>query len=158
MTKKLLIISDSHGNNEIIEKIIKKEKPEIIIHAGDYCTNEEWMNTHITYYVDGNNDYHNKRSLLFNIFNYKFYLLHSDELFSFNQITYENRLINLAKENQVDVLIFGHTHVPYIKDDIKPYLINPGSLSYPRQSNGNKAYVIALVSWNQIKFELKTIK
>ena len=45
-------------------------------------------------------------------------------------------------EEKVDVVMFGHTHVPYI--DIGPDLtiLNPGSLSFPRQEGRKGSYMI----------------
>ena len=51
-------------------------------------------------------------------------------------------LKKVALENQVDVVMFGHTHVPFI--DIGPdiTILNPGSLSYPRQADRKPTFLL----------------
>jgi len=48
---------------------------------------------------------------------------------------YDDRMLYLAREKSVKVLVSGHTHIPRIlkKDGI--YLINPGSAAGNRESN-----------------------
>ena len=45
-----------------------------------------------------------------------------------------------AKKKGADIVMFGHTHVPLIKkiDDVT--LINPGSITIPRQSGRRPSY------------------
>lgn len=52
------------------------------------------------------------------------------------------RLKYLAEENQCIAVCFGHTHVPVCEKEDGIYLINPGSLSRPRDgSNGSYAVI-----------------
>ena len=41
-----------------------------------------------------------------------------------------------------DVVMFGHTHVPLIKEKKDMLLLNPGSISLPRQSGREKTYIV----------------
>lgn len=42
--KKVLSVSDTHGVNERWLKIIDLEKPDIILHSGDHCTEKNlWI-------------------------------------------------------------------------------------------------------------------
>ena len=47
-------------------------------------------------------------------------------------------IISLARENNADIALFGHTHIPlekYISDGERPlYLFNPGSIGIPYRS------------------------
>ena len=47
-----------------------------------------------------------------------------------------------AIANGVDIVMYGHTHRPVIdiSDDI--IMLNPGSLSYPRQDDKKPSYII----------------
>ena len=44
--------------------------------------------------------------------------------------------------NQMDIVMYGHTHYPHLDrgDDIT--LLNPGSLTYPRQEGRAKTFMI----------------
>jgi predicted phosphodiesterase len=57
MKKRILVLSDSHGSNDLMIRIIEKEAADLVIHAGDYCTGISIMKKHFHYFVDGNNDY-----------------------------------------------------------------------------------------------------
>ena len=51
-------------------------------------------------------------------------------------------LVEAAKEKGADVVFYGHTHVPELtyEDDIT--IVNPGSISYPRQDGRHPSYVV----------------
>ena len=57
-------------------------------------------------------------------------------------------LIASARRREIDIALFGHTHVPhneYISDGAKPlYLFNPGSISRP--SDGIPSYGVLLLT------------
>jgi predicted phosphodiesterase len=38
MKKRILILSDSHGVNDLMVRIIQKETADLVVHAGDYST------------------------------------------------------------------------------------------------------------------------
>lgn len=44
----------------------------------------------------------------------------------------EKNMLNMAED---DVLIYGHTHIPVAKKENDIYIINPGSISYPKENN-----------------------
>lgn len=42
----------------------------------------------------------------------------------------------------VDVVIFGHTHRPFVEIGDDLIVLNPGSISYPRQDGKECTYII----------------
>ena len=42
----------------------------------------------------------------------------------------------------IDIVMFGHTHKPYLEKDGGITILNPGSLSYPRQEGHKPSYII----------------
>jgi putative phosphoesterase len=46
-----------------------------------------------------------------------------------------NRLINKAKQLEVNAVFFGHTHIPKELYHEKTLFINPGSIGYPIMNN-----------------------
>ena len=58
----------------------------------------------------------------------------------------------------MDIVMFGHTHRPVIIVEDNITLINPGSISYPRQADGIPTYIILEINDNnEFNFELKNV-
>ena len=47
-----------------------------------------------------------------------------------------------AQARGVDIVMFGHTHVPLIEYGEHVIALNPGSLSYPRQEGRRPSYIL----------------
>lgn len=52
------------------------------------------------------------------------------------------RIKQEARERGVDVVMFGHTHRPYLEETDDLVALNPGSISYPRQEGHRPSYII----------------
>lgn len=151
--KKILIISDTHGDKSFFKEIIEKEKPDIKIHCGDFCVDIDLIKENFDYFVAGNNDNQSERIVDFKIEDFKCRLLHGDQ-FGYpilGTLKREMRLYEYAKENNVDILFSGHTHIEqiFVKDNI--LLLNPGSLVYPRNVNHMRSYAVLNIEGNKIK-------
>ena len=144
---KILIISDSHLKNDWIKL---KNKYDLVIHAGDHQMSKEWIIYNTDFYVDGNNDWGNKNKDTFEISGIKFCLIHGDEHHIKNKNNWSNSLLELAKSEKVNVLIYGHTHIPSIKEVDNIIFINPGSISKPRFPSNNKTYAELLIENKKI--------
>jgi len=61
-----------------------------------------------------------------------------------NEYMYEedDHLEEIAENLEEDVLVFGHTHVPYHKIVKGKHFINPGSVGKPKHGNQKSAYMI----------------
>lgn len=119
---KILIISDSHGITNL-ETYKEHEKADVLIHAGDSQLLSSEMNI-FDYYVRGNCDFDSDMppELFFTLLNKKFYLCHG----------HRNNYLYVAKENNCDVVISGHTHIPIVEEYDSMLLLNPGSLRMSR--------------------------
>lgn len=60
-------------------------------------------------------------------------------------------MLEYAKENNIDILFSGHTHIEqvFVQDNI--LILNPGSLLYPRNTNNMRSYAILYIEGNRIK-------
>ena len=47
-----------------------------------------------------------------------------------------------GKARNADIVMFGHTHKPYLETFGEMTVLNPGSLSYPRQEGRRGSYII----------------
>jgi len=64
------------------------------------------------------------------------------------------KMLRIAKENKLDVMIFGHTHRPYLKRQGDILLINPGSPTIPLRGKSS----VALLYVDKDSYEGKIIE
>ncbi len=61
--------------------------------------------------------------------------------------------------NGYDIVMYGHTHVPKISVGEKLTVLNPGSISYPRQEGRKKTFMIMNLDQNgEAHYSLGTLK
>lgn len=143
--RRILIVSDSHGRNENVRKAIKKAgKIDMMIHLGDIgydYLEVEHMSGVPTYMVAGNNDYGMglRDMLMFYIGSHKVLAVHGHR---YNVHFGPDLLVYKALENNCDIAMYGHTHVPFLDEDGDVTVLNPGSLTYPRQTGHEKTFMI----------------
>lgn len=131
---KIGVISDTHRMNRFIDKVIPYlNECDLIIHAGDNFVDSKYIHkmTNVGMMaVRGNCDFENvEEELEFEIENKKFFVCHGDKY----GVKYGlGQLQKKAKEIEADIVVFGHTHTPLIKEKDNTVYINPGSVSLPR--------------------------
>ena len=64
------------------------------------------------------------------------------------------RLEAIAKTMVADVLVFGHTHVPFHKVVNKKHFVNAGSVGKPKHGNPNSTYVIIETQDGKVQVEV----
>lgn len=129
--KKILVLSDSHSYFDKALKIFEKEKPDIVIAAGDGIKDIDelsYLYPEAKYYmVKGNCDYfdrsHNEEKI-FEIENVKFFLTHG-HLYGVKRSL--NSIKEIGKKLNASIVVFGHTHKPYIEKNEDMILFNPGA-------------------------------
>ncbi|MBE5850038.1 MAG: metallophosphoesterase [Lachnospiraceae bacterium] len=145
---KVLILSDTHGYNDTMYEVIDREAPfDMLIHCGDLEGAYDELRTKVNctlHVVAGNNDYDPDmdRVRVFDIGKYKAVLTHGHRYRLYSDLS---PLFYLAVENHADFVFFGHTHVPMIKEEGPVTLINPGSLTYPRQHGRKPSYIVGTI-------------
>ena len=142
---KVLIVSDTHGRDGNLEIAVAQEAPfDMLIHCGDvegsaYTIREAaHAECHI---VAGNNDFFDSlpEEEEFMIGSHRAYLTHGHHYY----ISVGTEMLKSeAKARGFDIVFFGHTHKPLIERDENLLIINPGSISYPRQEGRRNSYVI----------------
>jgi hypothetical protein len=137
---KLIALSDTHLKTGDIPLQLQKflDECDLIIHAGDFSTMEAYQSFKACSKlkaVFGNDDVPELKRLLpkrliFEVEGLKIGLVHEGGL-SLIDTTAQNYL---AKEMDVDILIFGHLHRPLIETN-ESMLVCPGSPTEPRMSS-----------------------
>lgn len=142
---KILIVSDTHRNNANYLKVIDRIGPlDKVIHCGDVEGSELVISKAAgcpVEMVQGNNDFFSElpREKEFMLGQYKVWLTHGHNYY----ISMNSEVIKQeAREREVDIVMCGHTHRPVIDIGNDLTLINPGSISYPRQGNRKPSYIL----------------
>lgn len=142
---KVLIISDTHGKKSGIDEIWEKAgKVDLLIHLGDIEGGEIYLDAlfdcpkHI---VRGNNDYFADlpAEKEIQIGPYKALITHGH---GYRVSLGTQWLAAEGRARGVDMVMFGHTHRPYLAQEDGIIVLNPGSVSYPRQEGRRPAYMI----------------
>lgn len=121
---KILICSDSHGNDQALEEVYNKfPKCDLYLHAGD-SESDEWSIKPFES-VQGNCDYRYDFSLrrIFDTPYGKLLIQHHPQV-----------PLDIVKQYNIKIFVHGHTHVrKEVFDENHQLLIyNPGSISFPR--------------------------
>ncbi|HKM22146.1 MAG TPA: metallophosphoesterase [Lachnospiraceae bacterium] len=142
---KILIISDTHRKNEIIPDIISAEAPiDMLIHCGDIEGDINLLLPDAPFpiqIVGGNMDrfYSYDSESVFKLGYYTVYLTHGHLM----DVLHTNQQIKVAANKvYADILIYGHTHMSEIIQEDELLIINPGSLTEPRQSGRQPSYAV----------------
>ncbi len=160
---KILIVSDTHGNNRYLYNVLASVKGlDEMIHLGDIGAalnnNIEEVSKMPCFRVRGNTDGSDvmlpEESIVM-VGRHKAFITHG-HLYGVNY-NY-NEICHHARSVGCDTVMFGHTHVPLIEEYNGMQLINPGSISQPRQADGRHTYIIATVDDDgEVSYELKYI-
>ncbi len=157
---RILVVSDTHGENRIISRILKKEPDiDMLIHCGDVCGDlEAAIEGGIPVCVvagncDSRGSYPEERVI--KVGKYKIFITHGHRY----AVDWRDDLICYAgKEKQADVVCFGHTHVPHNLPADGMLLLNPGSAARPRQTPRKATYAILTIKENELPAaELKLV-
>ena len=137
---KYLVVSDLHGVKAYVsefEKLVKLELPDKIILLGDILSNtsdDYLLSETLNLYKDkiigirGNNDtYYVEKLLDFKLNDYHIERINNKNFF----FTHGHLLYSFDFDN-IDYIISGHTHISEVKEYMNIPIINPGSISLPR--------------------------
>lgn len=128
----ILVVSDTHGDYTTFDRLVRsKPKAEVVIFCGDGADDFEIVKRSypdkMFIGVKGNNDW--SSSLPYRdvrpIGGKRFFITHGHT----ENVKYGlSGLKFLAREQKADVVLFGHTHIPYYNYDDGLWIMNPGTL------------------------------
>jgi putative phosphoesterase len=127
---KVLVFSDSHGHLEPMERAILREKPDHVLHLGDYVRDAEAIHQKFPQlpltYVAGNCDYgvETPERLNLTLCGKKIFMTHG-HIFQVKRSYL--RAIYGAEEQGAEVLLFGHTHRAECFFENGLWVLNPGA-------------------------------
>jgi putative phosphoesterase len=132
---KIAVIGDTHGRIEKICRELKLVKADQIFFTGDFLSDAKRIAHHLggvmLHAVAGNCDFYESgpAERILDLEGKRFYMVHGHQYgvkISVNSLYYR------GLELGADVVLFGHTHIPFCKQIEGIWLINPGSPSRPR--------------------------
>ena len=156
---KILIVSDTHRYNDNFEQVIENEGPvDMLIHCGDIEGSEYYYEERVdcpVHMVAGNNDIFSDLPYEeeFMIGGHKVFLTHGHHCY----VSLENKiLVEEALSRGADIVMYGHIHRPIIDVRSDITVINPGSLTYPRQEGRLPSYIVMEVDrFGYAEYKLK---
>ncbi|WP_291561671.1 MULTISPECIES: metallophosphoesterase family protein [unclassified Clostridium] len=150
---KIAVISDTHVRKHMdkIEKLITKSLKDVdlVIHAGDYTSNKviPYIEKHHRFIgVYGNNDKDETRSKvkekqIITLDKYKIGIYHGHG----SKKNAIDNVYEIFKNDSLDVIIFGHSHKPFVTTKNKTLIINPGSPTSKRKEKYYSYIILELV-------------
>ena len=137
-----LVFSDSHGNiNNMISVIeLNRGHAEYIFHLGDIERDiDDIRSCYPSFKVEGvcgNNDWRPQgvSELILTIGKHRVMMTHG-HLYGVKHGL--SRLLEKAKNEGVDVLLYGHTHIPFCHEVEGILVMNPGSISRPNDGRAS---------------------
>lgn len=139
---KILICSDSHGDDQALEEVYKKfPKCDLYLHAGD-SESDEWSIRPFES-VQGNCDFRYDFPLrkIVNTPYGKLLIQHHPQL-----------PLDIVKQYNIKIFVHGHTHTrkEMYDEDYGLFIFNPGSISFPRDSH-ELSFLILEIDNNKVK-------
>ncbi|WP_227938205.1 metallophosphoesterase family protein [Alkalihalobacillus deserti] len=138
---KIIVISDTHipkRAKKLPEQlIVNLKQADLIIHAGDWQILEVYQELAgygevqgVIGNVDGQDIQERfPEKLIIEVHPFKIGVVHGHG----KKLTTERRSLDAFKGEQVDCIVFGHSHIPVIKKTDDILLFNPGSVTDKRR-------------------------
>lgn len=151
--KKIIVVSDNHGFEDKLEAIYNRYKNEadLFIHCGDsgLRINDNIMKKFVA--VKGNCDIDNFSSVeIIEIENHRILIVHGH----IHRVKYNlQNLYYTAEENNISIVLYGHTHVPHYEYIGNIHFFNPGSVFASRMGNG-KTFGIITINGKLVQFDI----
>ncbi len=152
MAKKILVVSDSHGNNTNLKKAVRAfgprgEQLEMLIHLGDVQGSLEGIERLVDCPVEavsGNCDFIPglPGTKIISIGSEKALITHGHR---YGCKMGTGTMKELAEANGAGMVLFGHTHMPLLENYQDMKIMNPGSISQPRQEGHRPTYLVITV-------------
>jgi len=162
---KLLIFSDSHGDVDAMSGAVETEKPGWILHLGDCADDARQIAGRYpripVIAIPGNTDSSEKNeewARCHEIGGRRFLLTHGH---TFRVAEDRDGIRNLALygfEQGADIILFGHTHEPYLNCCNGKWIMNPGFIGrHPVTNGGRPTYGVLTMANEFLQWRLAEV-
>lgn len=142
---RIMIVSDTHGRHGSFDKALEQAgKIDMLLHMGDVEGGENYIEAVAgcpVCMVAGNNDFFSflEKEREFTVGGKRIFMTHGH--YYYVSVGTE-RIKSEGLSRKADIVMFGHTHRPFLEESENITVLNPGSLSYPRQPGRQGSYMI----------------
>jgi len=142
---RILVVSDTHRyQKNLYDLLYELKNIDYVIHCGDFEGYEDEIESmcKVPFVgVAGNNDFcsYLPRERIVELSGHRIFVTHGH---TYGVSAGLRRLIDETKKRECDIALFGHTHTPTYSSDGTIQLMNPGSISLPRQASRRPSYGI----------------
>lgn len=153
---KLLLFSDNHRDRESVRQVIKKHpNMDRYISLGDSEMKEHELTALNVFGVKGNYPFEPNfpYDLTFAFEGLRVFFTHGHLYYVKMGLT---RILNYALYNNINIVCFGHTHKPLIKELRGVIFINPGCFSKHKYGSSH-SYCLLEITQSKIKVEIRTL-
>lgn len=155
--KKIAVLGDTHNHVEKLAEIFKRQDIQYFLFTGDYYSDALKLSKELGLEftgVAGNCDIISGKTGLpleeyIHMGGKRIYLLHGHQYRVKEGL---NVLYYRALELEADIVIFGHTHIPFYEKIDNILFLNPGSASKPRQGTRG---TYMLLDWEEECLNIK---
>lgn len=156
---KICVFSDSHGYAGNMIKAVRLENPALCFFLGDGETDLVTLRGSYPdlpiYTVRGNCDLRSTQPLILNavVSGFRFYAVHGHQ----HEVKYDDSVRELcyaALRADADVVLFGHTHLPYLDHHLGMEIMNPGSIGKVK----NPSYGLLTIEDGKLSAEIRYMK
>ena len=152
--EKIIIISDTHGNQLLLRKALMNEKYDYIFHLGDNYND-----------LDSNNDLTEGKHIFRvpgiyhpGFTNRTIPAVVQCDILDWNFLLTHDIASLKKKPNSNVILLHGHTHrSEFLKFSNNVFRINPGHLKRNSDRGREASYILANATRNQIRFDFKKV-
>ncbi len=151
------MVSDTHGSIANLRRAVASQSTaEIVIHCGDGRDDLETVKLEnpakMFVGVKGNSDWNSDLPLVeeLNVLGKRIFITHGH---AYNVKYGEYEIKMAARDRRADVLLFGHTHVPFETYEDGLYIMNPGSLSGYRATYGTLDITEGGIAMNTVRLK-----
>ncbi len=140
----VLVISDNHGVMNRMMDVIRRVKPDLLVHLGDSqmrpdtlaelagCTVEAVAGN-----CDGSNGLPREKEI--QIGSLRVFIAHGDR---YGVRSGSGYIRSAAEKRGCQLAMYGHTHIPVLEQYPGMTVLNPGSITSPRQGDGIGTYAL----------------
>ena len=142
---KILILGDTHAQDDIFLRILAAEKEyDAVLHTGDFEGSEfvyRELSDAPLYAIAGNNDFFTDAPYerLLELEGCRIFMTHGHRYHlekGYSEVCRE------ALKRKAEIAVFGHSHEPVAEYCKGVLMLNPGSTSWPRQENRCPSYIV----------------
>ena len=156
---RILIVSDTHGAHGYLEEALEQiGEIDMFIHLGDIMGGLKCIDNIVKcekHIIAGNGDRFPlvpreiQKENEFMIDSKKVFITHGHKYLTIWGAKEVDGIIEEGRCRGVDIVMFGHTHKPFLEILPDITVLNPGSISYPRQGGGRPSFILMEIEKNK---------